>query len=109
MASYSQNRSTPCCLVVALTATLLSGQRLRSQPPLLTAPDTWREPILGRDIMAAFRSEAPSADAQPAGRAARVRMFGMMPGFLADPIGVIDADLPTQAPTSPLGPFDGGT
>src|SRR6266545_483836 len=109
MASYSQNRSRPCCFVLALTATLFAGQRVRSQPPLLTAPDTWREPVLSRDLMAAFRTEATAAEQQPAGRAARVRMFGMMPGFLADPVGVLDTDLPTQTPTSALGPFDGVT
>jgi hypothetical protein len=94
--------------MVALAATLLAGSRVRGQSPFLPSPETSRESGLSNDLMAAFRSQPAPVEPQPVGSAARVRMFGMMPGFLADPVGVIDSNLPTQAATTPSSPFDGG-
>ncbi len=83
-----------CCFVLALAGALLPANRVRSQTPSANSPELWRAPVLGRELLSAWMKNEPAPDPIPVGRAARVRMLGMMPGFLADPVGLDNSDDP---------------
>jgi hypothetical protein len=48
--------------------------------------------MLGREMVSAIWKEEPSPEMASSGQAARIRMFGMVPGFINDPLGLEDDD-----------------
>jgi hypothetical protein len=51
-------------------------------------------PQLGRALVAAFWKDEAAPESPPPGRSARFRMFGMVPGFMNDPLGLDSDDDP---------------
>jgi hypothetical protein len=95
MASYAQPSRWRSFFLLALTGTALPMSPLRAQAPTPASPDQgWRQPLLGREMIATIWKGEPAAEAPPPGRSARFRMFGMVPGFINDPLGLDSDDDP---------------
>ena len=87
---------TPWSYYVLLTlvgAAVPSGAA-RAQAPFETSPDWWGKPALGRDLITAIWKDEPAQAPTPTGRSARFRMFGMVPGFIHEPVGLDSDDDP---------------
>lgn len=80
--------------LLALTAFALPAAGASGQMPAATSEELWRQPLLGRDLISAIWKDEPAPEAPPPGRSARFRMFGMVPGFVNDPLGLTDDDDP---------------
>jgi hypothetical protein len=84
-------------LLLALTGAALPWGALAAQEPAPPPVDQWwRQPLLGREMIAAVWKGEPGPEPPPAGRSARFRMFGMVPGFINDPLGLDSDDDPAM-------------
>jgi hypothetical protein len=81
--------------LLTLAAVALAGVRASAQVPTASTGELWRQPLLGRELISAIWKDEPAPAALPPGRSARFRMFGMVPGFVNDPLGLTDDDDPT--------------
>jgi len=82
-------RAVSVAVVIWVTSGAAGAQSAADSPP-----DTWREPTLLR-MLQPLAWANPSAE-PPAPRAARIRLFGIEPAFLGDPIGLQTDDDPAD-------------
>jgi hypothetical protein len=78
---------------------LLVGQgRAPAQVPRQESEEFWRPPLLDRDLASCLTLGAESMEtpAPTPSRTPRILMFGMVPGFLSDPIGLNGNDDPVD-------------
>src|SRR4051794_40699144 len=65
-----------------------------AQVPFEPPAELWDNPAAGRAMANAMWSSAETADSALPSRTPRIRMFGMLPGFLSDPPGFGISDDP---------------
>jgi hypothetical protein len=81
--------------LLTLAGWWLCGGPARAQPDDANTPESWTgQPHLGRALVAAFWKDEAAPAPPPPGRSARFRMFGMIPGFMSDPLGLEEDDDP---------------
>src|SRR5262249_37629420 len=80
-------------LLLALPGAGLPTGAARAQAPFTASPEWWGKPALGRELVSALWKDEAPAGPTPSGRSARFRMFGMVPGFINEPVG-LDSDDP---------------
>jgi hypothetical protein len=86
-------------MLIVLLSACGAALSARAQEMLEELPrEAIQQPAMGRDLRDALWGLGPvMEEAPPPGRAARFRTFRMMPGFLADPLGLYNGDDPAGA------------
>jgi hypothetical protein len=83
-------------LIATLTGSLLivlaAPRQSPGQIPTQTTNDIWQAPPLKSDLASSLASGTMAPEMPTVGRSPRILMFGMLPGFLSDPIGMSSSD-----------------
>src|SRR5262245_6112260 len=94
MTAHPQPTRWRCSVLLAVLGGAVPCGHAAAQTPPPNAPDLWQKPVLGRDLVSAIWKGDPAPSPTPTGRSARFRMFGMVPGFINDPLGLDSDDDP---------------
>jgi hypothetical protein len=81
-------------LAASISIVLALQGRALGQVPSNPTDDFWRMPALGRDLATPLTLGAEPLETPTQMRSPRIMMFGMLPGFLSDPVGLNSNDDP---------------
>jgi hypothetical protein len=85
----------------ALVVALVAGGPLSAQPPSPLVADPAAGPLVLRDFTLFLDGAHPMGSGGATGQSARIRLFRMPTGFLADPVGLEDDDDTSPADIGP--------